>query len=200
MTFAFWTFGFLESTTFVCQNLCFLLLEKRLYSNGHKPLGRGNWLRSCCHKKLCTNPSGLAVFLQLSFRAFHVIVLRGPGPLLARNRSLANFFASCWKVQPLPFWLVQYAGASPTTDRTTLQLYTILYQIDRTLPRTRSLHLWDTEIYNLVRSSYWCRTLHFSPTTWHESFYDCTPFVSKWENSARDQVPALVRIIRTSTI
>ena len=141
---------FLNFWIFKIQNFClpklvFVLLEKRLYSNGHKPLGRGYWLGVFCHKKLCTNPSGLAVFLQLSFRAFHVIVLRGPGPLLARNRSLANFFASCWKVQPLPFWLVQYAGASPTTDRTALQLYTILYQMERTLPGTWSLHLWDTE-------------------------------------------------------
>ena len=51
---------------------------------------------------------------------------------------------------------------------------------------TRSLHLWDTETYNLIRASYWCRILHFSPTTWHDSFYDCTPFVSGREHSARN--------------
>ena len=49
-----------------------------------------------------------------------------------------------------------------------------MYLMEETLLGTRSLNLWDTETYNLVRSSYWCRILHFSPTTRHDSFYDCT--------------------------
>ena len=51
-----------------------------------------------------------------------------------------------------------------------------------------------------LRSSYWFRTLHFSPTTWHDNFYNYTPFVSGWENSSRDQVPTFVRIIKTPRI
>ena len=34
-----------------------------------------------------------------------------------------------------------------------------MYLMEETLPGTRSLHLWDTETYNLIRSFYWCRTL-----------------------------------------
>ena len=75
----FWIF---KIQNFCLPKLVFVFLEQRLYSNGHKPLGRGYWLRACYHKKLCTNPLDLAVFVQLSFRPFHVAVLRGPGPLL----------------------------------------------------------------------------------------------------------------------
>ena len=157
-----------------------------------------HWLKACCWKSCAPTKSKMTAFLTAVFLSFSRRSLAGTRSLAwGGTRSLANFFVSCWKVQPLPFWLVQYAGASPTTDRTALQLYTILYQMERTLPGTRSLHLWDTETYNVVSSSYWCRTLHFSPTTWHDNFYDCTPFVSGWENSARDQVPAFVRIIKT---
>ena len=34
--------------------------------------------------------------------------------------------------------------------------------------------------------------LHFLPTTWHDSFYDCTPFVSGREHSARTRSPHLI--------
>ena len=63
----FWIF---EIQNFCLPKLVFVFLEKRLYSNGHKPLEQGYWLRACCHKKLCTNPSDFAVFDNCLFVLF----------------------------------------------------------------------------------------------------------------------------------
>ena len=156
-----------------------------------------------------------AVFLSFSCR-----VLQVPGPFLVGTGSLANFYMSSWKGLLADFllWMNEYnkhkellsVGQTPSSIligvvhwrltnlwRDSFTPVTNYVSDGGNSAGTRSLHLWDTETYNLVRSSYWCRILHVSPTTCHDSFYDCTPFVSGREHSARNQVPTFVRIFKT---